>query len=142
MSIITDVAQAVTDELNGATFSQPFTAERQYLPVFELPDMKVLHVTVAPRGIAISALDRGRCQHDVQIDIAVQKKITTDTPAEIDPLMALVQEIADFFKLRQLVSLPAAVWIKTENAPIYALEHLQELRQFTSVLTLTFKVMG
>jgi hypothetical protein len=141
MALIADVAQAVTDELNGGAFSQPFTAERQYLPLFELPEMKQLHVTVVPRGIVISALDRGRCQHDVQIDVAVQKKFGSDAPVEIDPLMSLVQEIADFFKLRRLVSMPTAAWIKTENAPIYALEHMQELRQFTSVLTLTFKVI-
>lgn len=141
MALIADVAQAVADELNSTTFSQPFTAERQYLPVFELPEMKVLHVTVAPRGIVISALDRGRCQYDVQIDVAIQKKFSSDAPDEIDPLMALVQEIADFFKLRRLEAFPTAAWIKTENAPIYALEHMQELRQFTSVVTLTFKVI-
>jgi hypothetical protein len=55
--------------------------------------------------------------------------------------MELVEEIADFFKQRRLDAYPQAVWVKTENAPIYAAEHMDELRQFTSVLTLTFRVL-
>ncbi len=33
------------------------------------------------------------------------------------------------------------IWVKADNAPIYSSEHLSELRQFTSVLTLTFRVV-
>jgi hypothetical protein len=140
MSMVVDVAQAVTEELNGGSFSQGFTAERHYQPVFELPDMKTLHVTVVPRAITIATLDRGRCQHDVQIDVAVQKKFGSDAPVEIDPLMDLVQEIADFFRQRRLAGCPTAVWVKTENAPLYAQEHMNEMRQFTSVLTFSFRI--
>jgi hypothetical protein len=31
--------------------------------------------------------------------------------------------------------------VRTENVPVYAPEHLEEYRQFTSVLTLTFRVV-
>lgn len=138
MPIITDITQAVTNELNTAEFSVPFQAERHYQPVYELSQMQSLHVTVVPRGIVSSVLDRSRLQHEVQIDIAVQKKFTYGSVEELDPLMALVQEIADHFQRRQLAG-TGAVWVKTENKPIYAQEHMQELRQFTSVLTLTFQ---
>lgn len=77
----------------------------------------------------------------MQIDVAVQKKLVSGTNAELDPLMDLVQEIGDFFRSRRLTAMPTAAWIKTENAPVYAQEHLHELRQFTSVLTFTFRVM-
>lgn len=138
-SRIVRVADAVTAELNGHTFSLPFTAVRLYQPAYELQEMKTLHVTVVPRGILIAPLDRARCEHDMQIDIAVQKKYTSDANEEIDPLMDLVQEIADFFQQRRLTAYPEAMWIKTENVPIYAPEHMQNLRQFTSLLTLSFK---
>jgi hypothetical protein len=55
--------------------------------------------------------------------------------------MALVEEIADFFRLRRLTSYPDAIWVRTDNVPVYAPEHLEEFRQFTSVLTLTFRVV-
>ena len=53
--------------------------------------------------------------------------------------MGLVQEIAEF--VRATGRFGDAAWVRTENVPIYSQEHLGELRQFTSVLTLTLKVM-
>ena len=143
MAVIIDIADAVVTELNGGTFSQAFTAERHYKPVFELPEMKTLHVTVVPKGIETRLATRGLLQHDYQIDVAVQKKLSAGAAdnAEIDALMGLVEEIADFFKGRNLDS-AGAVWVATENTPVYSPEHLSELRQFTSVLTLTFRVLS
>ena len=141
MADITDVADAVVAELNAASLSLPLTAERHYVPSFELQEMQDLHVTVVPKGVVITKSDRSRNTNDAQIDVAVQKKFETGDAAEIDPLVNLVEEIADFFRLRRLTAYPNAHWIKTEHAPIYAQEHWDELRQFTSVLTLTFRIV-
>ena len=139
MALIADIAGAVVTVLNGHTFSQPFTAQRAYLPAFDLKDMKDLHVTVVPKGVEMSTAGRGLAASDVQIDVAVQKKITGADNTEIDALMGLVQEIAEF--IRSTGRFGDASWVRTENVPIYSPEHLGELRQFTSVLTLTLKVM-
>ena len=139
---IADIAGAVVTALNGHTFSQTFTAARAYLPVFDLKDMEDLRVTVVPRGVEMSTAGRGLAASDVQIDVAVQKKLSADTGgdnAEIDALMGLVQEIAEF--IRSTGRFGDGSWVRTENVPIYSPEHLGELRQFTSVLTLTLKVM-
>ena len=141
MPMVTDVADAVTAELNGHAFSQPFTAERQYLPVFELPEMKTLHVTVVPKGMIVTQIARNRCAYDVQVDVAAQKKFDTGDSAELDPLMGLAEEIADFFRFKTLPGPLGAAWTKTEHTALYAQEHMDQLRQFTSVLTLTFRVM-
>lgn len=141
MAVILDIADAVVAELNGHTFSQALTARRFYRPLFDLKDMAALHVSVVPKGVTIERADRSRNQEDYQVDVAVQKKFSTGDAAELDPLMALVQEIADFFRLRRLAAYPGATWLKTENAPVYAPEHIDEYRQFTSVLTLAFRVV-
>jgi hypothetical protein len=141
MAVAIDIADAVVAELNAGSFSQPLTALRHYVPSFDLKEMTELHVSVVPKGLVIAGADRSRNAHDVQIDLGVQKKFTTGDAAEIDPLMTLVEEIADFFRLRPLASYPNAHWIKTENKPIYSQEHWEELRQFTSVLTFTFRVV-
>jgi hypothetical protein len=141
LSTVIQVADGVVAELNAGTFSQPLTAARHYVPSFELQEMNELRVSVVPKAVVVSPLDRSRNTHDAQIDLAVQKKFATGDAAEIDPLMALVEEIADHFRLRRLDSFPAAHWIKTEHKPIYAQDHWEELRQFTSVLTLTFRVI-
>ncbi len=139
MALISDIADAIVAALNGQTFSQPVTAERAYRAAFDLQEMKDLHVTVVPKGAELTTAGRGLAQSDVQIDIGVQKKLATGDDAEIDELMGLVQEIAEFVGATRQFG--EAVWVKTENTPIYSQEHLGELRQFTSVLTLTVRVM-
>ena len=142
MATIADIAEAVKDELNDGEFSQSFSAERHYQPVFDLADMKDLRVTVAAKGIEIAAAGRSDTQNDYQIDVAVQKKIDTADIAVVDGLMALVEEIADCFRLKRLTRYAGAVWVATENTPIYLPEHFEQMRQFTSVLTLTFRVVA
>jgi len=140
MSVIVQIADAVAGELNGGTFGQPFTAERNYLPLYDLKELKSLRVTVVPTGTAIESKARRTAQHDVEIDVAVQQKLVKTDNATIDPLMSLTEEIADHFRFKRLAP-PDAVWIKTENEPVYAQEHLDQYRVFTSLLTLTFRVL-
>ena len=141
MALITDVADAVVAELNATAFSQPVEAKRAYLPQFDLAEMKDLHVTVVPKGVTILPGSRSQNQHDLAIDVAVQKKLEKADNTEIDALMGLVDEIADRFRLKRLDSYPNAVWLKTEQQPIYSQEHLDQMRQFTSVLTFTFRMV-
>jgi len=140
MPLVSDIAEAVKNELNSQSFSMPFTAARGYLPSFELPEMKDLHVTVVPNGITMAALGRDRAQYDCKVDVAVQKKLEDAGNAEVDALMALVEEIAEHFNRKRLLGVQEAAWVRTENAPIYSQEHLSELRQFTSVVTLAYRV--
>ena len=141
MAAITDVADAILAELNAAAFSLPFTATRSYLPRYKLEDMETLHVTVVPNKDTVLPGDRGKSRHDYELDVAVQKKLTTADNAEIDPLVTLTEEIADYFRGKRLALLPSAVWGTTAVRAIYAPEHLVELGQFTSLLTFTFRVM-
>jgi hypothetical protein len=145
-----DIADALTDALNdeGNDFSIEFKAVRAYQALLELPEMKDLHVTVVPKGVVLAPADRSRVQHEVQVDIAVQKKLGPasdeeeyDEQVELDGLMGFVEEIADFVKFRRLGSQPTAAWVKTDNDPIYSQDHLERLRQFTSVLTVTYRVV-
>lgn len=138
MSIVIQVADAVAAEISASSLG--LTAQRHYRPQFDLADLKLLRVSVVPKGIVITSLGRGVNQHDVSVDVAVQKKLASLEPSEIDPLMETVQSIADLLRLRRLASLPQAAWVKTENAPVYAPEHLEQQRVFTSVLTLTYRV--
>ncbi len=105
------------------------------------PYRKTLHVTVVPKGMTVEPASRSLIQDDYQIDVAVQKKLNAADNAELDELMGLVEEIGDFFRRRRLDAVPDAVCVKIENVPIYAPEHISELRGFTSILTLTFRVL-
>jgi len=144
MAVLVDIAQAVVAELNGHTFSRPFTAVRSYRPLFEREEMKDLHVTVVPNGFTVEALDRRRSQGDYSVEIAIQHAPDPLEPA-MDDLVGLVEEIAAFFQFSRPASYPSAICVKVSFAPGcergYAPEHIDQLRQFTSVLALTFRVM-
>lgn len=144
MSEIVAIADAVVEAINAGSFRRDLTARRHYLPVFDLPQMQQLHVTVVPKSVEISAAGRDRNQHDYAIDVAVQMKVADaegEASAEIDALMGLVQEIADHLRLKRLATYPGAAWLRIANDPIYAPEHLEQMRQFTSVLTVTYRVL-
>lgn len=141
MSLILQVADAVVAELNATTFSQPLSVSRSYLPRVELTDLKILRVTVVPSSVTVAAASRSQTQRDVAIDVAVQKKLGQEQNASLDPLLALAEEIAEHFRAKRLDSFPGALCVKTEFKPIYAPEHIEQLRTFTSVLTLTFRVI-
>lgn len=139
MATIIDIADAVVAQLNGGSFSQPIAAERHYQPKFELPDMTTLHVSVVPHGLASKTLDRNRDTFDYLIDVAVQQK-TDLSQTSLDALMGLVEEIADHFRTQPLAIYPNARCTEVKNEPAYSQQHMDEFRQFTSLITLTFKV--
>lgn len=138
MSVLIDIADAVVAELNGASFAEPFTAERRALPGRELKDLATLRVTVVPKAVEINGASRSASAHDYQVDIGVQKKLGSDLEAETAEMLDLVESIADHLRRRNL---PMAVWVRTVNEPVYAPEHLAEQRTFTSVLTVTYRVL-
>jgi hypothetical protein len=141
VALVTDIADAVVAELAGGTFSETFTPQRRVLPEHELAELTDLQVTVVPRGVEITGASRALSQHDVQVDVGVQKKIGRDTDSEVASLLGLVDEIVAFLKRRPLQSTPQAVWVRTTNDPVYSPDHLAEQRTFTSVLTITYRVM-
>ena len=142
MALAIDIADAVTAELAGGAFSQTITPVRRVLPEYELADLKDLRVTVVPSSVEIEGASRVLSQHDVRIDIGIQKKLGKDLDAEVPVLCGLVDEIAAFLKRRPLAAAPHAAWVRSANEPIYAPEHLAEQRVFTSVLTVTYRAMS
>jgi hypothetical protein len=144
MAIITDIADAVAAALNGApedTFSQEFQAVRRNEPTFDLEQLKDLVVCVAPKSISETPASRSSFQTDYGIDVGVLKRVADQ--GEQDGLLTFMDELRRFFRWRTLeVGNMAATCIKTENEPPYWPNHLREMRQFTSVLTLTFRVIA
>lgn len=145
MALIIDIADAVTAELNAApagTFDPAFTAVRRVLPEFELSELAELRVTVVPKAVEISGSTRAVGQFDCRIDIGVQRKLGKDLDTEVAGLCGLVDVIAGYLRRRPLAATPHAAWVRTQNDPVYAPEHLAEQRTFTSVLTVTYRSVG
>lgn len=144
MSTISEIAAGVVEELNAgvaaAAFSQTFEAARAYIASFEPEKFAVLTVTVVPRDLAVTAETRAQSRHDYRVDVGVQKKVSDDL-AEVDELMTLMEELADYLERRKLTSVAGALWLGTANEPVYDPALLHEDRLFTSVLMLSYRMM-
>ena len=134
---IINLADSIVTELNGHTFSQPFTAERGYLPTFELPELDELKITVVPKEDDGKLDTRASSSHDYAVDTGIQKKPPDIDNGQLDPLMLLTQEVADFFLFGRQPG--GATLVAPRVRILYLQDHLHKLRQFTSVVTLSFR---
>jgi len=140
MSTISDIADAVVASLNNSTFSQAIVAERKYLPAVDLAALATLHVTVVPRAVTITTATRDSSYFDCVIDVGVQRKVNPDDGTELDALVNLTEEIVDHLRLGGLDSYPGAAWLSITHEPVFAPEHLDQERAFTSVISATYRV--
>ena len=141
MPEIIDIADSLVAALNDEDWLLEFTAERSLQPSFELKDLKNLKVTVVPRGVTITQVTREKASHDYQVDVGIQKKLQKCDGPEMDPLIDLAQVITDFFRKKRLTGNLSAMWLKSEISPLYSPEHLEQYRQFTSIVIFTFRVV-
>lgn len=148
------VAQAVKVALNAAaatsgTFGEAFVARRVYVPLNSLEALEDLQATVYAAGDEQELLTRKLQDHDITVEIGLQKRLTPDCDpeteagnTEIDALVELSEKVADFFSPGgggYAAMAATARWNKTALAlPSY--EHLTQFRTFSSVITLTYKL--
>lgn len=141
MKLALDIADAMVAELAANTFSEPLVVTRRVLPEYEIADLKSLTVTVVPKAVGINNVTRQSSSFEVAIDVGIQQKIGKDTDAEVVRLSGVITELVSFLNRRKLADVPAAVFVSIANEPVYAPEHLSEKRLFTSILTLTYRVI-
>ncbi len=140
MATVTSIANAVAAKMNAGSFSQEFEAEVVFRPIFDLRNLKTLKVTVVPRAVSFERASRQADSRLVQVDIGIQRKLADQ--ADIELLLELVEEITLCLGVgKRLPDYPEALCVEIENEPVYAPEHIEQYRQFTSVVTLTFEVI-
>jgi hypothetical protein len=157
-ALILDIADAIVDQLTaGATDGDlcrdDFTAAVLFDSAFELKD-STLHVDVLPAGLDLDIATRATLIHLARFDVLIREKIgdndAYETPdQQIRHLLQLAEEIARYLTAdddagtagRRLATLPEAVSDgPAELRPPYVPRHLREWRQFTSIVTVTYRV--
>ncbi|HPD28574.1 MAG TPA: hypothetical protein PLL20_01160 [Phycisphaerae bacterium] len=140
MSVITDIADMVVVSLNSRSFARPFTAERLYQPTFELAEMDTLHVSVVPKSMTVEPATRLDVFCDCTIDIGVQQRVDPQDQTTLDALVGLAEAIGDHLRTTRLEGVTDCLWMVTRHEPLLSVEHLDQFRQFTSVITVTYRV--
>jgi len=142
-AIILQLADAVTTALNAATLSQSFAAVRSYIPVYgkqdeDADDLSTLTVAVVPSELAFTTEARNSDEFDYIIDIGIFKRVEP-TNDVCDPLMQLVEEIADLFRGDTVTASLPARFVSATNAPIYDQEMMRQQNIFAALIRLFFK---
>lgn len=149
MSRIADVAEMVADYLNAAgsgIYSMDFDAVRRYAP-FERLDDTTLRVLVVPASVTSPNITRGKSEYSISVYVIVMKRlddtIDYDLPAYVDPLIELTEEIeGQLTRVKLEDGATTAQCVNVTRDQVYNIEHMTALRQFTSAMTFTFKVMA
>lgn len=162
-AISVQIAKGCRDHIAGADFASGAIVERSYAEwdmnlagsqeAWELKDADKLHIDVVAHTTEqehqLSA--RGRLQFDCPIDIAVRKRLSFQeqdaasgllNPDEIDSLVKLTEDLHVLFTASRLPDLNCAVWHPQKGTRVLVCpmrEHLRELRQFTSIVRVTFR---
>jgi len=144
---VCDIADAMLDALNGTVLSLDFTADRWYVPIRDLRDLTGLTLSVVPMTTAGTQLDRGgHYMDEYEVAIGIQQVIGQGmmTNAQIktatDPLMAFAEQIVKLFRNYTLDRDPVAKCVGYVHDPIFAPQHVDEMRLYTSVITLKWKL--
>jgi hypothetical protein len=148
-AILVSTADAVLNALADHRFSQEFEPVRSYAD-WELPleDQDQLHADVVPVGSPDMELEtRGSVGYVPQVDIVIRKRLASDQQEadgtlilpDIDDLVFLVQEIAEYFMADRLSEFDEAAWERTQMLAAFKPSHLRQYRQFTGIVRLTFK---
>ena len=137
---MTDVAQAVADEINAETWSLAVTAERRSTVQYELSELETLRVPVIANSTDSEQLTRGSKVTIVEVDVGILKKMDGVENSDVDPYVELAEEIAVYFHRRRLASLNRAMCTVSRPDPAYDIEQLEKARYFQSILRLEFRV--
>jgi len=137
-AVIVQIADAIVADLNDHDFSLEFTAERTYMPRYKTEELEQVQVSVVPKDDVGQRASRAQWQQDYKIDLAIQQKLGDDEQAQMDALILLGQELADYFKEQNLAG-NLAVLTECGYAPLFDPEHLEKHKTLTTVLNLTFR---
>ena len=139
MNPIIDIANAVVERIQEAY--PELNVSRHYNPKIQLEKLGPTIINVSPFSAAIEPNDRGRRKYNIVIDVYVLAKIHSGSDEEIDPLMQLVNDISLLFEHFEPDVGNGSTCIQIENKPIYSRGMIDENRQFSSRLALTFIVL-
>lgn len=158
MSVLIDIAEAIKDEINSASWHLSFSAQRSYADWSEqLSDLNVVHVDVVPWKSSDDELDdRGEVVYRCETDILIRRRFGSDQQgsdgrvliAQMDAMLDLHQALREFWMPsqadvshtgRRLTAVPNASWVSTRNMADYVRTHFKS-RQYTGWLRIAFEI--
>jgi hypothetical protein len=126
-------AAAVVDpETNSAIDGDTFKVD--YLPRFEVADLKDLRIVVAPRQNTSTKISRSTREFEFGVQIAVIQTAAKDSE-RFEQLLDLTHEIDEALAM---ATIEGGVWSRSEVS-LYDVQALEQHGAFRSVITVIYK---
>ncbi len=137
-----EAADAIVELLNHGLDNDLFEADfepvRAYRPVLDTGALSDLTVSVIPRGNGLAKETRGNLRNDVTCSIVVQQRVANSSNAVIDPLVLIVQQIADLLASSGLDIEATRYGVEMPN--LVREDHLGQ-NIFTSYIDVTYRLL-
>ncbi len=131
------LADAIVADINAQSFSMKFVAKRTYQTLYEIKDQKVLTVTVLIPGMIHDVLSRSGNQDTTSLIVLFSKHCVSEDNNTIDPLVDLVEEVADYFRDKNFAG---SLWVPpTVIDPFYDIDDMKNKRLFVSAINLKYR---
>jgi len=135
-ALVSNLCDEVTAILNATDFGVECTATKSYVPSLELKGAgETVYLTVAPQTTGYRRDSRSATGRPVEIGIGIQRRLPREDPdTVVETMLDVVERVATELHGTRVAAL-SAVCISIQNDPIYAPDHMKDVRLFTSVLT-------
>ena len=140
------LAQAIANLMAStpptAGWSQSFTAQRSYLPIMDTakvgPELYVFVIPAMPTPDERET--RGDYLRELAVRIVVQRKLSSTANAEVDPMVALMNQIEQWMAGRE-PGVTGMVWARMEpSGQLYYEGDLNEFNVFNASATAVYQV--
>lgn len=131
---LANLAEHVRTYVAGLPVATGAVIERKWIPSVDRKSLAQRHISVIGRSTEVQAYTRVRLRLKHTVDVAVQQQVTSD--AEVDDL---VEEMEDLAAALAVIPNTSGVSREDVSVPVtFSDEHLDELRVFTGIATVTF----
>lgn len=128
------MANVVEISKSVANYLSDFEATFSTIPEFSLKQLEKRRIVVVPMNTSYKIISRGAIEEECKVSVGVLKRITDD---ELEKMISFVSYLATYLLGSTHCG---SKCVLSEYDPLYYPEHLRENRQFTSIITLTFKM--
>jgi hypothetical protein len=144
VSILLEIADALTEALNAGPFSEPLKAARKVVPRWKLEDLDRLRTTVCPGPVEGAPIARAIASNEFQVSVGLQRKIdpAKDEDEEVGRVLTLADEVQLFVQSRKSLTLESghkARFQTVEWVPVFV-DHIDRFNALTSIVTVTYRV--
>ena len=129
------IAEALRDNLNAATFTETFTATAERLADFTRESITGPTVVVYPDSVTEEQYTRGKRQETIEVGIAVFKPCEADAEDNIGDGLQLCQEIRTSIAG---VAVSSCDWTGSTQPELYERDFAEQLNQFASTITVSY----